>query len=111
MVIIPTIELQEQWHRVLLEFKNYGIHKIGGSKDENNITQGKIHIAVVHSASKFIFTPQNGKGLLIADECHHYGAERFQKSLNPYFARRMGLTATYQRQDNGIEKYLLFIYV
>jgi RNA polymerase primary sigma factor len=106
LVIVPTVELQEQWYKVLLEFKNYGIHKIGGLKDFQNTTPGKIHIAVVHSASKFIFTPQNGKGLLIADECHHYGAEKFQKALNPYFARRMGLTSTYQRQDNGIEKYL-----
>jgi RNA polymerase primary sigma factor len=106
LVIVPTIELQEQWRKVLWEFRNHGIHTIGGPKEHKNAPDGKIHIAVVHSASKFIFPPQNGKGLLIADECHHYGAEKFQRALNPYFARRMGLTATYQRQDNGIEKYL-----
>jgi RNA polymerase primary sigma factor len=46
------------------------------------------------------------KGLLIADECHHYGASTFQYALRREFSRRLGLTATYERDDNGINQYL-----
>lgn len=106
LILVPGVELQEQWYNLLREFKKYGIHKIGGDKKFVYHSRWKIHIAVVHSAAKFIFTPKNNKGLVIADECHHYGSVKFSKALNPYFHRRMGLTATYERQDNGIEKYL-----
>ena len=106
LIIVPTIELQEQWLKVLHEFENYGIYKIGGNNPNQQIKNWKIYIAVVNSAIRNIVPPFNGKGLIIADECHHYGAKEFCKALNPFYTRRMGLTATYERLDDGIEKYL-----
>jgi RNA polymerase primary sigma factor len=105
-VLVPTIDLQEQWYKVLLDFKSYGIYKLGGNNKNQSISKFKIIIAVIHTAVKSPYKPENNKGLLIADECHHYGSPSFQKALFPYFSRRLGLTATYQRFDEGVEKYL-----
>ena len=107
LVIVPTVDLQEQWYRVLLDFESYGIYKLGGNNKNQSISSFRIIISVVNTATKNnTYKPRNNKGLLIADECHHYGAPIFSKALNPYFTRRMGLTATYHRLDDGIEKYL-----
>ena len=106
LVIVPKIELQEQWYRVLSDFEKYGIYKLGGDSKSQEIARCRIFIAVVNTATKKFIEPRNGKGLIIADECHHYGAPKFNEALNPYFSRRMGLTATYQRQDDGVGEYL-----
>lgn len=39
--------------------------------------------------------------LLIADEAHRYGAPTFAQALRPAFTHRLGLTATYERGDEG----------
>src|SRR5690606_31001734 len=44
--------------------------------------------------------------LLIADEVHHYGAERYAMALEDEFAACLGLTATYERGDHGIDRFL-----
>jgi RNA polymerase primary sigma factor len=72
-----------------------------GSLDEYNIL-----IAVAASASMHEMLTDGQRGLLIADECHHYGATRWSRSLEPGFERRLGLTATYEREDDGIEEFL-----
>ncbi|MCA9962042.1 MAG: hypothetical protein KC443_23555, partial [Anaerolineales bacterium] len=44
--------------------------------------------------------------LLIADEVHRYGADVYARALEDAFDERLGLTATYEREDYGIERYL-----
>lgn len=40
--------------------------------------------------------------LLVADECHRYGAEQFSRALRPpHYEWRLGLTATLERGDSG----------
>jgi RNA polymerase primary sigma factor len=43
---------------------------------------------------------------LIADECHHYGAEKWSRALDDNCGHRLGLTATYEREDDGCDTYL-----
>jgi superfamily II DNA or RNA helicase len=40
-------------------------------------------------------------GLLVADECHRYGSAVNQLALDVRFRRRLGLSATYAREDDG----------
>jgi len=50
--------------------------------------------------------PAGFDGLLIADEVHHYGAPSYAQALEDGFDERLGLTATYERTDKGVAKYL-----
>ena len=43
---------------------------------------------------------------MIADECHRYASEQFRLALEERFERRLGLTATYARDDGGHEDVL-----
>ena len=114
LIIVPNIELQRQWYNDIRKLKDpagnyiknkYKIKLLGGGNKEN-IAGWKIIIAVVNSAIKHKIIPKQNKGLLIADECHHYGAPRFKDVLKTLYNRRLGLTATFQREDDGIENYL-----
>jgi superfamily II DNA or RNA helicase len=58
-------------------------------------------VAVVNSARAKDLRPIRHGGLLVADECHRYGSAVNQLALDPRFGRRLGLSATYAREDNG----------
>jgi superfamily II DNA or RNA helicase len=45
--------------------------------------------------------PIRPKGLLVADECHRYASAFNRLALDPRFDRRLGLSATYARDDDG----------
>jgi RNA polymerase primary sigma factor len=118
LILVPTVELQNQWFNGLKKLKdNYGnlirekykIFKMGGG-NYHELTGWNIIVAVVHTAmrekQRERIEPDYNKGLLIADECHHYGSPGFQTALMPCYNRRLGLTATYQRNDDGIKQYL-----
>ena len=111
LVLVPTVALQTQWKKVL---KNHlidclncdvDIGLLGGGKNDS-LNTSQILIAVAPSASKYRINNDNYKGLLIADECHRYGSDTWALALKEAFERRLGLTATYERPDQGIEKYL-----
>jgi superfamily II DNA or RNA helicase len=46
--------------------------------------------------------------LLVADECHRYGAGQWRRILHSLYRRRLGLTATFERNDDGIEVLLTY---
>jgi superfamily II DNA or RNA helicase len=107
-VLVHTKELLYQWHRVIQEIVNVKLHnhyEIGflGDGDQSDLDDCDILIAVAASASENYMLPEDLKGLLIVDECHHYGSEKWQKCLEPNFERRLGLTATYEREDDRME--------
>jgi len=60
----------------------------------------------VQSAHRWQLNPPATGALLIADEVHHYGAEAWSRALEEGFDRRLGLTATYERDDDGVEAVL-----
>jgi len=91
LVVVPTIDLMEQWASQLE--KAFGVHVGmlgGGSKDIADIT-----VSTYDSAVLFLEFIGNRFGLLIVDECHHLPGPVYQQiarmSLAPY---RLGLTAT-----------------
>ncbi|MGB8312542.1 MAG: DEAD/DEAH box helicase family protein [Halobacteriota archaeon] len=96
IVIVPTLDLVEQWQRVLTDEFNAEIGVYGGGE---NVLQ-PITVSTYDSAYLRAEELGNRFGLIIFDEVHHLPSAGFrhiaEMFASPY---RMGLTATYERQD------------
>lgn len=109
LVLVPTIELMNQWNSVLLnQLKtkvslNFEIGLCGGG-NKSTLEDCDILISLIHSAVQNggNLLPLGEKGLLIADECHRYASDSWRIALDSNFERRLGLTATYEREDGKI---------
>ena len=107
VVLVPTRELQDQW---VAELENLGFSDIGRMGNGHRQTLGEctVLVAVVASACKYdLGLPQGTKGILVADEVHRYASETWQEALESAFDSRLGLTATFERQDGTHEDILL----
>jgi RNA polymerase primary sigma factor len=111
VVIVPTKDLLQQWKRELEKRLVGDLNmrvSVGllGDNRKDTLDDHEVVVATAHSGSRYILLPAGSKGLLIADEVHHYGARRWSRILEEEFDRRLGLTATYERNDSGIEEFL-----
>lgn len=105
VVVVPTTELQDQWHAALVErLPGVPIGRLGGGRQDDLDTYDVL-VAIVNSAARRTFRPREND-LLIADECHRYGAPGFAQALEERFEHRLGLTATFEREDDGVAAYL-----
>lgn len=106
LVLVPTSGLLEQWFRQVNQYlPNARVGKLT-SGHESDFNSSDVIIATVQTASRRQPKPRS-HGLLIADEVHRLGAQNFSKALNESYPRRLGLSATYERQnDDGLSKYL-----
>lgn len=108
LVIVPTLDLQQQWSRVLrkqLQGVRIGEH---GGGNHQSLSSCDVLVSTVHSAAKTEI-PSDGHlpdCLLVADEVHRYGATAFANALSSTFVHRLGLTATLERSDDGVESIL-----
>src|SRR5437868_678261 len=102
LVVVPTIDLMNQWYDLLLSCFRAEVGLIGGGYFEI----GALTITTYASAFRFMERLGNQFGLIIFDECHHLpsGIHRYaaEMSLAPF---RLGLTATPERAD-GAEREL-----
>ncbi len=107
-VIVPTNDLQRQWIEEIHSSTARRITDAGfaggdGRRLRSGLTRtSDVLVATVQSASRYDLGLAAHRGLLIADEVHHMGAEQWSAALEPGFDRRLGLTATYERDDDGI---------
>lgn len=98
MVVVPTLDLIDQWTEVLSKyFTNTKIGKLGGGTDDiQSITVATYDSAYIRAASL-----GNRFSLIIFDEVHHLAAPGYrsiaEQMVAPY---RLGLTATIEREDN-----------
>lgn len=102
LVVVPTVELVQQWIRAL---KDHGL------KDVAQYMRGVQHVEriVVGTVQAMYPDPParaDGKTLLVADECHRYGAGQWRNVLHHSYRRRLGLTATFERNDDGLDALL-----
>jgi len=96
LVVAPTIDLMNQWRSRLEEEFKIEIGALGGGEQEvKAVTVSTYDSAYIHAerlGNKF--------ALIIFDEVHHLPAEGYrhiaQMFASPF---RMGLTATYERED------------
>jgi superfamily II DNA or RNA helicase len=106
LVIVPTIDLLNQWFEKFQQnTKRLILGKLGGG-NKDSFQYCDILISTVQTASKHPVSLNGSHGLVIADEVHHIGAETYHKALTEEFQERLGLTATYEREDNNLDLYL-----
>jgi len=107
LVLVPTVELQRQWVGELAARLPAGtlIGRLGdGARDR--LASHDVLVAVVNSARAVDVRPIRRGGLLVADECHRYGSAVNHLALDPRFTHRLGLSATYGRDDDGNRAWL-----
>ncbi|UCC32892.1 MAG: DEAD/DEAH box helicase family protein [Candidatus Bathyarchaeota archaeon] len=98
LVVVPTLDLLDQWRQILSSQFGIAVGAFGGGDD----TLGPLTVSTYDSAylraeqlgDKFIF--------IVFDEVHHLPAPSYSQIAEMYIAPyRMGLTATYEREDGG----------
>jgi superfamily II DNA or RNA helicase len=105
LVIVPTVDIAEQWEKDLLEF-GFQVGIFGGGFDSRDTD---IVIAINDSLEALCkLDPKNPWfarfGFVVCDECHHSASTSFQRVLRCLPARwRIGLTASLDRED-GLRK-------
>ncbi|HEY8561746.1 MAG TPA: DEAD/DEAH box helicase family protein [Pyrinomonadaceae bacterium] len=101
LVVVPTLDLMNQWYDLLVSTFNAEIGLIGGGFYEI----GAITVTTYASAFRHQERIGNQFGLIIFDEAHHLPSEGYKYAaefaLAPF---RLGLTATPERTDGGEDK-------
>ena len=108
-VVVPTIELQKQWLARIRRFlpDQMRVGRCGGGYHAN-LNSVDVLISVVNSArGSGIDGVGSSGGLVIVDECHRFASNLNSHALALEFSSRLGLSATYRRDDNGHQKILL----
>ena len=96
LVIVPTLDLMNQWYELLLSTFNAEIGLIGGGFYEI----GAITVTTYASAFRHQERLGNQFGLVIFDECHHLPSEGFKYAAEFAIAPfRLGLSATPDRDE------------
>ncbi|WP_135825417.1 DEAD/DEAH box helicase family protein [Halorussus ruber] len=100
IVVVPTIDLLEQWRRELEAEFGVPVGQLGGG--EQNVEA----LTVSTYDSAYLRADELGDrfGLAIFDEVHHLGGEGYRDIARLLAApARMGLTATFERPDGAHE--------
>jgi len=96
IVIVPTLDLLEQWRKRVQDELGIDVGVYGGGEN----TVGAVTICTYESAYIRAGELGNRFSLLILDEVHHLPGESFRQIAEMFTAPyRMGLTATYERED------------
>lgn len=96
LVVVPTIDLMNQWYDLLLSCFEAEVGLIGGGYFEI----GALTVTTYASAFRFMERLGNQFGLVIFDECHHLPSSIYRYAAEMAIAPfRLGLTATPERTD------------
>ncbi|WP_137283535.1 DEAD/DEAH box helicase [Halorussus salinisoli] len=100
IVVVPTIDLLEQWRRELESEFGVPVGQLGGG--EQNVEA--LTVSTYDSAYLRADGLGDRFGLAIFDEVHHLGGEGYRDIARLLAApARMGLTATFERPDGAHE--------
>jgi superfamily II DNA or RNA helicase len=106
LIIVPTIDLMNQWYDLLLSCFQAEVGLIGGGYYE----VGALTVTTYASAFRFMERLGNQFGLIIFDECHHLPSSIYRYAAEMAIAPfRLGLTATPERADgadSGLEQLI-----
>jgi len=106
LILVPTTDLQRQWCRELRNQLRDVRTGLLGDGAHDRFTDHDIIVSTIQSCIHHLSSLRTGKGLLIADECHRYGGTKWAQALQESFPYRLGLTATYERSDDGVHDEL-----
>lgn len=101
LVVVPTIDLLDQWVTELEHVFDCPIGRLGGG------TQQVESVTVSTYDSAYLRADELGDqfGLVIFDEVHHLGGEGYREIARLLAApARLGLTATFERADGAHER-------
>jgi superfamily II DNA or RNA helicase len=96
LIVVPTLDLIDQWRKRVAEHLNTEAGAVGGG--ENTVKM--ITVSTYDSAYLQAETLGNKFMLIVFDEVHHLASPSYMQIAEMYIApHRMGLTATYERSD------------
>lgn len=96
IIVVPTIDLIDQWVKKLEQVFGTEVGRIGGGVDDLKPLTVVTYDSALMRAEKL----GNRFGFLVADEVHHLPSPSFRHIAEMYMApARLGLTATYERAD------------
>lgn len=105
-VLVPTVDLQRQWlERLQTHLPGAEAACLGGVGG-GDVERAPVVVALVQSASRTDLTRHAGMTTLVADEVHRYGADSWSSALRPTYTHRLGLTATLERADDGVDRHI-----
>ncbi|MEY7849846.1 DEAD/DEAH box helicase [Natrarchaeobius sp. A-rgal3] len=100
LVVVPTIDLLEQWQRELEAEFEVPIGRFGGGEQRREA----ITVSTYDSAYLKADAVGDRFGLVVFDEVHHLGGEGYRQIGRLLAApARLGLTATFERPDDAHE--------
>ncbi|WP_254768669.1 DEAD/DEAH box helicase family protein [Salinilacihabitans rarus] len=100
LVVVPTIDLLDQWGRELEREFGGPIGRFGGGEQRRE----PITVSTYDSAYLKADSVGDRFGLVVFDEAHHLGGEGYREIARLLAApARMGLTATFERPDGAHE--------
>ena len=100
LVVVPTVDLLEQWRRELATEFDVPVGQLGGGE------QRVEPLTVSTYDSAYLRADDLGDrfGLVVFDEVHHLGGEGYREIARLLAApARLGLTATFERPDGAHE--------
>jgi len=100
LVVVPTIDLLDQWRRELETEFDVTVGQFGGGEQ----TQAPITVSTYDSAYLRAEDVGGDFGVVVFDEVHHLGGEGYRDAARLLAApARLGLTATFERPDGAHE--------
>ncbi|GAB84064.1 DEAD/DEAH box helicase family protein [Gordonia rubripertincta] len=107
LVVVPSRDLLRQWHNRLIAASS--TLRVGrrGDGNQDSFRRYDVIVTTVQSAVMPAAERPPAGALIVADEVHRYAADSFANVLSDSFDDRLGLTATLERSDDGIDRVLL----
>lgn len=98
LIVVPTIDLIDQWRKHLTAEFNINVGALGGGEAQVEA----LTVSTYDSAALRAEQLGNMFMFLVFDEVHHLPAPTYSQIAEMYIAPfRMGLTATYERDDDA----------
>lgn len=96
LIVVPTLDLIDQWRKRVRECLNIEAGAVGGGENTLRMvtvsTYDSAYTQAEHLGNRFMF--------VIFDEVHHLASPGYMQIAEMYIAPyRMGLTATFERSD------------
>ncbi|GAB92726.1 DEAD/DEAH box helicase [Gordonia rhizosphera] len=107
LVVVPSRDLLRQWYERLRRSGFSGRVGRRGDGSNDSFRRFDVLISTVQSSVGADVELPHAGALLVADEVHRYGADSFSRVLSDVFEQRLGLTATFERSDDGIDRVLM----
>lgn len=114
-IIVPKIALLKQWKSAVRQHLNVRSDRIGliGGPNADINARHEVVISVINSARQSLpvltryWKDNECPTLLIVDECHWAGSEENAAIFKEPFSYTLGLSATPERADSGVDDHII----